>query len=151
MTSKFQLPALLLRISIAVSYLWFVADRLGLLGVPGSPLVGWGNWKIFLEYAGQTMSFLPDICIPPLAIIATGGEFVVGSLLLLGLFTRIAALSSSILSLLFAVSMAVSFGIQSPLGYSVFTLSAASFLLATIPEFRWSLDRLREEREIKKR
>jgi putative oxidoreductase len=36
--------------------------------------------------------------------------------------------------------MAISFGIESPLGYSVFTLSAASLLLATLPEYSYSFD-----------
>jgi putative oxidoreductase len=61
-------------------------------------------------------------------------------LLLLGKWTRLAALGSGILSLLFAVSMTISFGIVSPLSYSVFTLSAGSFLLSTLNDYRWSLD-----------
>jgi hypothetical protein len=44
------------------------------------------------------------------------------------------------LSLCFAVAMALSFGIDSPFGYSVFTLSAASFLLAGLPYYPWSVD-----------
>jgi len=51
-------------------------------------------------------------------------------LLLVGRWAKIAALGSGMLSLFFALSMAISFGIVSPLSYSVFTVSAASFLLA---------------------
>jgi putative oxidoreductase len=61
-------------------------------------------------------------------------------LLLVGRWTKIAALGSGMLSLFFALSMAISFGIVSPLSYSVFTASAASFLLATLPAYKWSLD-----------
>jgi len=86
------------------------------------------------------MHFLPTGVVPVLAVAATIGETVFGLLVLLGLFTRFAAVGSGILSFCFAVSMAISFGIDSPLGYSVFTLSAASFVLSGLPEYAWSLD-----------
>jgi hypothetical protein len=123
-----------LRIAIAVAYLWEVADRLGLLGGYGKPHVGWGDWGHFLSYARQVMSFLPSAWIPALAVIATFCEGACGLLLLFGgRFTKPAAIASGILSFCFALSMAIAFGIESPLGYSVFTLSAASFLLAAQP------------------
>ena len=123
-----------LRIAIAIAYLWEVADRLGLLGGYGKPHVGWGDWTHFLLYARQVMSFLPSAWVPALAVIATMCEGACGLLLLFGgMFTKAAAIGSGILSLCFAISMAIAFGIESPLGYSVFTLSAASFLLAAQP------------------
>ncbi|HEY4936167.1 MAG TPA: TQO small subunit DoxD [Puia sp.] len=136
----FNLPSLFLRLALGIPYLWFVADRLGFLGAHGSPHVGWGDWPHFLQYASQVLSFLPSRVIPYFAILATLGEFTFGFLLVFGCFTRMAAIGSGLLSLLFAISMAISFGIESPLGYSVFTVSAASFLLATIPSYRWSID-----------
>lgn len=45
------------------------------------------------------------------------------------------------LTLLFATAMTIALGVQQPLNYSVFTASAASFLLATLPGYRWSVDR----------
>jgi hypothetical protein len=36
--------------------------------------------------------------------------------------------------------MTLALGIQAPLNYSVFTASAASFLLSTLPAYKWSLD-----------
>ncbi len=140
MKNNFALPAFFLRIAIATPYLWFVADRFGFLGTNGQPHVGWGNWQHFLQYAQQVMSFLPTKPVSVLAVLATAGELSFGLLLLFGYKTRIAATGSGILSFFFAVSMAISFGIESPLGYSVFTLSAASFLLATMPSYRWSID-----------
>ena len=137
-TSK--LPQLYLRIAIGTAYLWEVADRLGLLGANGQPHVGWGDWAHFEVYASQVMHFLPTGVVPVLAVAATIGEAVFGLLVLLGLFTRFAAIGSGVLSFCFAVSMAISFGIDSPLGYSVFTLSAASFVLSGLPEYAWSLD-----------
>lgn len=141
-TNKFKGPSLFLRAALAFPYLWFVSDRLGFLGVHGQPHVGWGDWHHFLVYAGQTMSFVPPSFIPVFAVAATICEFLFGILLLVGRFTRVAAIGSGFLSFLFATSMAMSFGIESPLGYSVFTVSAASFLLAAIPGYEWSLDEL---------
>jgi putative oxidoreductase len=143
--NHFNLPSLYLRLALGVPYIWFVADRLGILGPPGSKHVGWGDWSHFLQYASQVMSFLPARIVPFFAIMATIGEFVFGFFLLIGLFTRLAAVGSGILSLMFAVSMAISFGIESPLGYSVFAVSAASFLLATFPHYRWSVDEWRSK------
>ena len=146
-----KLPSIYLRIAIGAAYLWEVADRLGFLGANGKPHVGWGDWAHFLAYARQVMGFLPAGIIPALAILATIGEAAFGLLLILGLFTRVAAIGSALLSFCFACAMAISFGIDSPLGYSVFTLSAASFLLATLPDYAWSLDTWLMRRKINKR
>lgn len=135
-----KLSSICLRLAIGASYFWEVADRLGLFGPNGQPHVGWGDWKHFTAYAKQVMSFLPESIVNPLATIATIGEGGFGLLLILGLFTRMAAIGSGILSLCFAIAMAISFGIESPLGYSVFTLSAASFLLASQTQYSWGLD-----------
>jgi uncharacterized membrane protein YphA (DoxX/SURF4 family) len=133
---------LILRVALSLSYLWEVADRLGFLGAHGQPHVGWGDWAHFITYARQTMAFMPAAWVPICAVIATIGEAVLGILLLTGLFTRMAAAGSAVLSFLFALAMAISFGIESPIGYSVFTVSAASFLLAVQPDFKWSIDSL---------
>jgi putative oxidoreductase len=134
-------PAIVfLRIAIAVPYLWFVSDRLGFIGKPGQPHVSWGDWGHFVKATAQTVSFMPASAAPFFALVATLGEGSFGLLLLIGLFTRIAATGSGILSMLFAISMALSAGIESPLGYSVFTLSAASFLLSAMPGYKWSAD-----------
>lgn len=146
-----KISSICLRLAIGISYLWEVADRLGLFGPNGHPHVGWGDWKHFIAYAKQVMSFLPNGIINPLATIATIGEGGFGLLLILGLFTRIAAIGSGILSLCFAIAMAISFGIESPLGYSVFTLSAASFLLAGASQYSWSLDKWFASRIVNKK
>jgi putative oxidoreductase len=139
---NYKFPALYLRIAIGSAYLWEVADRFGMLGTHGSPHVGWGDWAHFLDAARQVMSFLPASITPLLATIATIGEATFGLLIIIGLFTRVAAIGSGLLSLCFALAMAISAGIDSPLGYSVFTVSAASFLLATLPRYFFSLDEL---------
>ncbi|WP_161964413.1 TQO small subunit DoxD [Mucilaginibacter endophyticus] len=146
-----KLSSIYLRVAIGISYLWEVADRFGLFGPNGHPHVGWGDWKHFIAYAKQVMSFLPEGVVNPLATIATIGEGGFGLLLILGLFTRMAAIGSGILSLCFAVAMAISFGIDSPLGYSVFTLSAASFLLASLTQYSWTLDKWLATRLVNKK
>jgi putative oxidoreductase len=145
------LPALYLRLAIGSAYLWEVADRLGVLGKNGQQHVGWGDWGHFINYAHTVMSFLPADAVPALALLATLGEAFFGLMILTGFYTRIAAIGSGILSFCFAIAMAISFGIDSPLGYSVFTLSAASFLLATLPQYEWSTDAWLERRTINKR
>src|SRR3954453_6460900 len=96
-TQNTKLPQLYLRIAIGSAYLWEVADRLGILGANGKPHVGWGDWSLFMPYANQVMAFLPASIIPLFAIIATIGEASFGLLILLGLFTRQAAIGSGIL------------------------------------------------------
>jgi putative oxidoreductase len=75
-------------------------------------------------------------------VIATIIEITGGFLLLTGLFTRWAAYACSILTFGFALAMAISGGITSPIDYSVFTVSAACWLLAVQPSYQWSLDAL---------
>ncbi|MET3978293.1 putative oxidoreductase [Mucilaginibacter sp. UYP25] len=137
-----QAMALYLRLAIGIAYVWLVADRLGWLGAYGQPHISWGDWKHFMLLSYDTMSFLPKGLVMPLAVLATIGEGVFGLMLIFGLFTRIAALGSGALTLAFAISMTISRGIDAPIGYSVFTVSAASFLLATLPNYKWSIDAL---------
>jgi putative oxidoreductase len=133
---------LYIRIAIGVSYLVFGLDRLGVWGNYGEKNVSWGDWEHFMKYAAEVMSFLPAELVSLFAIVATIAEIVFGVLLLLGKWTRVAAFGSGILTFFFAISMAISFGVVSPLSYSVFTVSAASFLLAFCKNYKWSLDNL---------
>jgi len=70
-----------------------------------------------------------------------------GVALVLGAFTRVAAFLSGWLLLLFALSMTFALGLKAPLNFSVFTGSAAAFLLATCRKYSWSLDSLRQQAE----
>jgi len=76
---------------------------------------------------------MPAFIIPVLAWAATIAELSLGILLILGLWTRWVALSAAALLFLFAISMAISFGLKSPLDYSVFSASAGALLLALYP------------------
>jgi putative oxidoreductase len=73
---------------------------------------------------------MPASTIPFLAWAATAAEFSLGLALVLGVWLRWAALRSSLLLLLFGTAMAISFGIKSPLDYSVFSASAGALVLA---------------------
>ena len=128
-----KFPSIFLRVALAVSYLWFSFDRLGLVGGPGDPHISWGDWTHFMTFASHVMSFLPEQIVSVLAITATIGELVFGTLLFVGYFTQLAAIGSGILAFFFALSMAISLGFESPLASSVFTVSAGSFLLAQVP------------------
>jgi uncharacterized membrane protein YphA (DoxX/SURF4 family) len=133
---------LYLRLAMGAGFTILGLDRLGAWGPNGKPWVSWGDWRHFSAYAHEVMGFLPSGLAEIMAIIATIAEISIGILLLLGLFTRQAAVGSGVLTACFAIAMAISYGITSPVDYSVFTVSAASFLLSTQPEYRWSIDAL---------
>ena len=73
---------------------------------------------------------MPESSIPFLAWAATIAELVLGILLLIGVWLRWTAFASALLLILFGTAMAISFGLKSPLDYSVFSASAAAILLA---------------------
>jgi len=131
-----------LRLAIGAGYLVFGLDRLGVWGPYGGKGISWGDWQHFMVYAAQVMGFLPYRLASILAVTATIGEIAFGAMLLVGLFTRLAAIGSGVLSLCFAVAMAISGGITNPMAASVFTVSAGSFLLATVAGYKWSIDNL---------
>jgi thiosulfate dehydrogenase [quinone] large subunit len=117
---------LYLRLALAAAYLSSVADRFGLWGAE----VGWGNFANFLDYTAKLNPFLPLSFIPAIGWIATILETSIAVFLILGFRIRETALVSGSLLILFAIGMSVGLGVKSPLDYSVFTASAASFLLA---------------------
>lgn len=134
---KYQdLPILLLRLALAATFLSSVASRLSL----------WGNrssgWENFVAYAAEVNSYTPASIIPVLAVMSTILETALAVMLLTGFKTRLAAAGSALLTLMFALAMAYSYGLKEPLDYSVFVDCSASFLLANMPQFRWSIDAL---------
>lgn len=137
-----QISQLFLRLAIGVAYFIYGTDRLGLWGKYGEKNVSWGDWQHFMVRAEEIMNFLPHTLVEPFAIIATAAEISFGVLLIVGFKTRLAAAGSGILALLFAISMTISEGFLSPLGYGVFAISAASFLLYTIESYNFSIDKL---------
>ena len=59
--------------------------------------------------------------------------------------TKVWFVLSGWLLLLFALSMTLVLGLKAPVNFSVFSASAAAFLLATCRKYSWSLDSLRQQ------
>jgi putative oxidoreductase len=131
-----------LRLALALSFLFPVADRLGRLGPPGTRGVSWGSFVNFLAYNAQVNSFAPTAILPVLGIAATILESLFGFTLLLGICTRLAAAGAGALLFLFGTAMAISFGIKSPFDYSVFSAMGGSLLLAAWGVYPLSADSL---------
>lgn len=144
MTIKQDISQLFLRVGLGASYLCAGLDRFGVWGPPGATDVSWGDWQHFMQYAYKLMFFLPYSVAEIFAAIASGAEIIFGILLITGFWTRWAAIGSGLLLLGFALAMTVALGITAPLNYSVFTASAGSFLLSTLPAYRWSIDGIRK-------
>lgn len=132
---KYQGPAtIIMRFALATGFLSAVASRLSLWGSHSS------GWAGFLDYTKSVNSYAPASLVPVLALMSTILETSFAILLLIGYKTRWAALGTSVLTMLFALSMAYSFGLKEPLDYSVFAFSASAFLLFTMPDFPLSID-----------
>jgi putative oxidoreductase len=114
------------RIALGAAFLSAVADRFGLWG----KYSGWGNFATFTQYTAQVNSFMPTFIIPFLAWAATAAELSLGIALVIGVWPRWVAIGAATLLFLFGIAMAISFGLKSPLDYSVFSASAGALLLA---------------------
>jgi putative oxidoreductase len=115
------------RAALGAAFLSGIADRFGLYTGRN---VGYGDFAGFVSYTAKVNSFMPAFAIPFLAWAATAGELFLGIGLILGIWPRWAALGSAVLLALFGIAMAISFGIKSPMDYSVFSASACAILLA---------------------
>ena len=115
--------------ALAAGFLSAVADRFGIWGAPGTEGVAWGSWVNFLKYTALLNPWAPQSWILIIGTAATALEIIFASALILGVCTRFVALGSGLLLLVFALSMTFTFGVKSPLDYSVFSASAAAFLI----------------------
>ena len=114
------------RIAIGAAFLSAVAGRFGLWR-------GHLDWSAFARFIGRTAElnpFVPAAAMPALAWAATIAETTFGVMLIAGLAVRWAAAGSALLLAWFAVAMALTAGVKSPLDYSVFSASAGALLLA---------------------
>ncbi|WP_263357890.1 DoxX family protein [Acidicapsa ligni] len=136
-----KLTILAVRLALGTGFLSAVVDRFGGWGSYGARQVSWGDFAHFVVYCGSVNGFLPKLLIAPTAWIATIAEILLGIALVLGFYTRWAAILSGLLLGAFALAMSFSLGIKAPLNYSVFTASAAAFLLANVCRTRESSDR----------
>jgi uncharacterized membrane protein YphA (DoxX/SURF4 family) len=134
--------SLALRLALGVTFLYSVADRFGILGPTGTPNVSWGSFVRFTNYVGVLNWFVPRPLLPSLAWVDTTLEIVVGIALIVGFRLRLASNIAALLLLAFAATMSIALGIGAPFAYSVFTASAAAFMLACAGSSRWSIDRI---------
>lgn len=114
------------RVALGAAFLSAVAARFGLW----HGKFAFSYFAGFIQYAGQVNSFLPAAVIPLVAWTATVAETSLGVLLILGLWPRLVSLAAAILLAMFGTAMAISFGLQSPMDYSVFSASGAAVLLS---------------------
>ena len=128
--------ALYARLALGAAFLSAVAARLGLWDLRPQP------FREFIGYTGEVLSFVPSAAILFCAVAATVAETTLGLLLIAGVARRRTALASAALLATFGVGMAISFGIKSPLDYSVFSASAAALLLARHAEVPAARERL---------
>jgi putative oxidoreductase len=116
------------RVALGVAFLSAVAGRFGLW----DKTFDLKHFANFIQYAAEVNSFLPRTLIPWVAWTATAFETSLGVLLIVGLWPRWVSLMSAILLAMFGAAMAISFGLKSPLDYSVFSASGAAALLAVM-------------------
>jgi len=114
------------RVALGAAFLSAVASRFGLW----DKTLDLKHFANFIEYTVKVNSFLPRAVIPCVAVGATACETSLGILLILGLWRRWVSLASAALLAMFGAAMAISFGLKSPMDYSVFSASGAGVLLA---------------------
>jgi len=124
--------AIFLRLSLAAGFLSAVADRFGVWGPDGTPGVSWGGFAPFLAYTGKLLWFLPAGLVPAAAWASTVLEIALAVGLLVGVRLPAVALATGILLSVFAVTMTLALGPESPLSYSVWSAAAGAFLLASL-------------------
>lgn len=121
-----RIGVLYARFALGGAFLSAVAGRFGLW----DRTLDLKHFAGFLQYAGEVLSFMPRASVPYLAATATICETLLGILLILGLWLRWVSLASAALLALFGTAMAISFGLKSPMDYSVYSASSAAVLLA---------------------
>ncbi|MGB9362166.1 MAG: DoxX family protein, partial [Candidatus Sulfotelmatobacter sp.] len=124
--ANWERPAVLYaRLALGAAFLSAVASRFGIW----DRTLDMKHFSSFMQYAAEVNSFLPPAVIPFVAWAATVAETSCGILLILGLWPRWVSPASAVLLALFGTAMAISFGVKSPMDYSVFSASGAAVLL----------------------
>lgn len=114
------------RVALGAAFLSAVASRFGLW----DRTLDLKHFANFIQYAAEVNSFMPAAAIPFIAWAATVAETSLGVLLILGAWPEWVSLASSVLLAMFGTAMAISFGLKSPMDYSVFSASGAAVMLA---------------------
>jgi len=114
------------RIAIGAAFLSAVASRFGVWD--GN--IGLEHFAGFTRYTAEVNAFMPAATVPFLAWAATVAETLLGLALVTGIRLHWVALGSAIVLAVFGTAMAISFGLKSPLDYSVYSASAGALLLS---------------------
>ncbi len=135
-----KFPQLYFRLALGAGFIIPVADRLGWLGPAGQHGVSWGNWDNFVTYTNTLLPFISRSWADRMGLLATLAEVGIGILFLIGYKVRWAAIAGCLLTLTFALCMALFLGFKAPFSFSVFADSAGCLLLSTVPVYYWGLD-----------
>lgn len=130
---------LLLRISLALTILSAVADKLGYWGEPGAAGVLWGDWDTYTDYVAKLLPYLPGSLAEKVGTVFTLIEVMLALMLLFGLKVRWAAIGTAAYVFKTAVLMLLSQGLKLPFSYSLFVVCAAALLLACCPIYKYTL------------
>jgi len=133
---------LYLRLALGIGFIYPVLDRLGWLGPVGQHNVSWGSWDNFLDYTHVLLPFLSKRVSDFMGFFASIAELSFGIFLIIGFRTRLVAIGSFGITLIFSLCMATFLGVKAPFNYSVFAVSAGALLLSAIPGYEYSLDNL---------
>jgi len=136
------------RLALGFGFLSAVADRFGFWGPAGEGHVAGGNFDAFIDYVRALAPYLPAQLCAVVAWAATAIEIVLGIALVLGVAVRWTALASAGTLVVFAMSMFLFSGFETPLSASVFSAAAAALILALHPPGGddVSIDHLRRSR-----
>ncbi len=140
MKKETGIAQLLLRLALGIGFILPVLDRLGLLGMPGTGKVNWGDWEHFVSYTHSLVPYVSRSVANLLALVATVAEVAFGVCLPLGYRVKSMASGAAILTFIFGICMAATTGIAAPFNYPVFVFTGAALLLAERRTFGWSLD-----------
>ncbi|EQC48729.1 DoxX family protein [Bacteriovorax sp. BSW11_IV] len=111
-----------IRMTLAITYFWVVADRLGFLGPAGNVGVVWGDFDKFLEYTATLNPWFPRGLSDFLGYVVTIVEVILGILLISNNFIKYASLASVLLLIIFTLSMTFSLGITEAYDFIIFTV-----------------------------
>jgi uncharacterized membrane protein YphA (DoxX/SURF4 family) len=125
-----RLVRIALRLSLAAAFLSAVADRFGWWKPFGQG--NWGSMRAFSDYTHQLVPFASGWLLTIIVWAATATEASLGVLLLTGWRPRLVGGATCLVLIIFGAAMAASFGIESPLNYSVFSAASAAAAYAIL-------------------
>ena len=125
-----RLVGIALRLSLAAAFLSDVADRFGWWKPFGQG--SWGSMGAFADYTHQLVPFASGWLLTVIVWAATATETGLGVLLLMGWRPRLVGAATCLVLTVFGTAMAVSFGLASPLSYSVFSAASAAAAYAIL-------------------